>query len=379
MAGKKQDEWARGREVYTADQVENVLREIGIEVRDETENDWLSYCPFHGNTDSPAFSTSKTSGYSLCFNPACAVGTDPKEGPLNLERLVLKMKGFSRIEAKRFILLRKNANSTFEERFDSIKIEDIELKEFPPQAIEVMHERFMLTQVAKDYMKGRGFEKETMEHFKVGFTPASTGYNVPVYRPHDMIVVPAYDHKSKPVGLVGRSLVGKEFKNYGPDAGGRGFHKSKIVWNLNNARKHETIILTESTFDSMRVHQAGYPNVGALLGGTLSREQEGLLKRHFSRIIIMTDNETGDDRIFHRHCRKCLNKRFDYCQGHQPGRDLGMQIVERLPNIKVSWAVYDERNVYANNVKDAAAMTDKDIVTCLRNAIPHFDYMEWVA
>jgi DNA primase len=375
---KQGDSWDKGREVYSPLQVETVLREAGIEVREETVNDFLSLCPFHGNDDSPAFSTSKTSGYSLCFNPTCGVGTDPKEPALSLERLVGKVKHLSRIEAKRFILLRKDASVSFQDQFDSIKVEDIELKEFSSEAIDMMHQRLLQTPEAIDYLKGRGLERETVGFFKVGFAPAATG-NVPIYRPHDMIMVPAYDHKSKPVGLVGRSLVGKEFKNYGPDPGGRGFHKSKIVWNLNNARKFDTCIITEATFDSMRVHQAGYPNVAALLGGTLSREQEGLLKRHFTRIIIMTDNETGDDKTYHRMCRKCLNQGHEYCQGHQPGRDLGMQLVERLPDIRISWAVYDERNVYARNVKDASAMTDHEIQVCLRNAIPHYDYLDWVA
>lgn len=357
-----------------------MLKAIGVDVREDTEHDWLSYCPFHGNSDTPAFSTSKVSGFSLCFNPACGVGTDPREPPLSLERLVMKMKGYTPIQAKRVILLNKDT-TTFEERFDSIRVEDIDLKEFSSEAIEVMHKRLGQTPAALEYLHGRGFTNDTLQHFKVGFAPAAIGRNVPVYRPHDMIMVPAYDHTSKPVGLVGRSLVGKEFKNYGPDEGGRGFHKSKIVWNLNNARKHDTIIITEATFDSMAVHQADYPNTGALLGGTLSAVQEQLLKRHFTHGIIMTDNETDENKgiIYHRHCRKCIRAGNQMCQGHAPGRELGMSLVERLPMIKWSWAMHDARNVYARGVKDARAMTDKEIVDSLRGAISHFDYMEYVA
>lgn len=381
MARSQNNEWDSSPEVYSPNQVEAVLRGIGIEVVDETHNDFLSYCPFHGNTHDPAFSTSKTTGYSLCFNPACNVGGRKEEGALTLERLVMRVKGGSRIEAKRTILLAAQEGS-FEERFDSIRVEDMEdLKEFPAEAIEVMHARLGQTPAALEYLHGRGFDNDTLQHFKVGFAPAATGYNVPVYRPHDMIMVPAYDHKSRPVGLVGRSLVGKEFKNYGPEEGGRGFHKSKMVWNLNNARKYDTIVITEATFDSMAVHQAGYPNTGALLGGSLSKVQEELLKRHFTNGIIMTDNETDENKgvIYHRTCRKCLNNKFEYCQGHAPGRELGMTLVERLPTIKWSWAMHDARNVYARGVKDARAMTDKEIVDSLRGAISHFDYMEYVA
>lgn len=288
----------------------------------------------------------------------------------------MELKGLEKIPAKRFI--RKYSAMTpesFEEKFESISLDDPEQKEFPQSAIDKMHERFMQTPSAKAYMKGRGFERATMEHFKVGFTPASSG---PIYRPQDMVVVPAYDYKGKPVGLVGRSIEGKMFKNYGPEAGGRGFHKSHHVWNLQNAKSHSRLVIVESTFDGMRVHQAGYPNVGALLGGSLSKTQKQLISRHFEGVIIMTDNETvaNNSLTYHKHCVKCLRKGHDMCQGHAPGRDLGLQIAAELPRLDVRWAFYDDKNVYANGVKDASDMTDDEIRQCLRNSISHYDYYD---
>lgn len=368
--------WESTKDIYSPSEVEAVLQALGISIVDETDNDFLSLCPYHGNTDTPAFSTSKRYGYSICFNPACGEG---QEHRLTLERLVGNIKRLDRMSAKRFVMLNKgNASVSFEEKFDAIDKAPEELPEFPPHAIEKMHSRFLETVAAKEYMEGRGFTIETMKHFNVGFTLASTG---PVYRKHDMVVVPAYDHKSRPVGLVGRSIIGKDFKNFGANPNGTGFHKSQIVWNLQNARRYETIILAESTFDAMRIHQAGYPNVGALLGGNLSRAQIDLLNRHFSRAIIFTDdeNEHNGDMTYHRNCKKCLRQKFDMCQGHAPGRELGMKIAESLPRMRISWATYDDKHIYANNVKDAAAMTDDEIRKCLRNASSHFDYLEMVA
>lgn len=375
------DTWNDIKEVYSASEVEAVLRALGIDVRDETDNDFLSLCPYHGNTDTPAFSTSKRYGFSLCFNPACAKG---QEFRLTLEGLVRDLKGLDHMGAKRFVMRHKgDSGETFDEKFDSIQTEPEELREFPASAIEKMHQRLMGTPAAKAYLKGRGFERETIEHFKVGFTPASRfDENIPssVSKP-DMVVVPAYDHNNRPVGLVGRSIVGKEFKNFGADDHGRGFHKSKIIWNLNNARRYETIILTESTFDSMRIHQAGYPNVGALLGGSLSVAQMNLINRHFTHVVIFTDSENKENNqlTYHTPCSKCLKEGFSYCQGHAAGRDLGMKIANSLPRLRISWATYDDKNIYANNVKDAAAMTDDEIRQCLRNAISHFEYLDWVA
>lgn len=378
MAVRRDDEWTSFREVYSPAEVEAVLRALGIDVRDETENDFVSLCPYHGNTDSPAFSTSKRYGYSVCFNPSCAVGTEFR---LTLDKLVRDLKHLDHMSAKRFVIKYKGeSGESFKDKFDSIKVEEPDLKEFPQVAIDKMHGRFLQTPNAIQYMHGRGMDDETLAFFKVGFTPKSVPL-AKVYRKQDMIVVPSYDHKARPVGLVGRSIEGKEFKNYGAEENGTGFHKSKIIWNLQNARRYETIILTESTFDAMRIHQSGYPNVGALLGGSLSVVQADLLNRHFSRVIIFTDSENVENggMIYHRRCAKCLKKKHDMCQGHAPGRDLGMKIAETLPRLRTSWATFDDKHIYANNVKDAAAMTDDEIRQCLRNQISHFEYMEWTS
>ena len=53
-------------------------------------------------------------------------------------------------------------------------------------------------------------------------------------------------------------------------------------------------IVVEGFFDCLRVHQAGYPNVVALLGVSLSQVQEQLLLERFPRLVLMLDgDETG--------------------------------------------------------------------------------------
>lgn len=375
MGTTRRDEWNSSEPVYTPGQVEAVLRALGIDVREETDQVFISFCPYHGNTESPAFATNKITGYSICFNPSCAVGSE-RENILPLEKMVRDLKHLNHFEAKRFVIKNRD-NTSFQDRFDSIKL-DQEPQPFPSKAIETMENRFWQSPPAIDYMHGRGFTDDTLRKFHVGFTPAS---EKPIYKPWDMVVVPAYDHRGTPVGIVARSIEGKEFKNYGPGAKGTGFQKSKIVWNLNNARRSETCIINEATFDGMAVDQAGYPNVAALLGGSLSETQKQLLRRHFNTLIIMTDNENKENGAMNYpiNCRKCLKAGFDMCQGHAPGRDLGMKIATEMSDMRIKWAMYDEKNVYANNVKDARAMNDEEISKCLRNSISHFDYLDLVA
>lgn len=312
----------------------------------------MSFCPYHGNSDTPAFATSKTMGISSCFNPSC-------EEVASLEKLVRDIKGLNHFQAKRFIMSRSNPDVTFESKFDAIKLKTDKLEEFPIDVLKSCY-RSLWSEggaVAREYLFGRGFTEETLRYFKVGYSAKQ-----------DMIIVPMFDGKEMPIGLIGRSIVGKSFKN------SRGLPKNRTPWNLHNAKRHEAVIIVESSFDAMRVHQAGYPNVIALLGGSLSADQEHLIKRYFNKVIIMTDNDAP---AYYTNCRKCGRVGLDLCGGHQPGRVLGASIAEKLRGIRISWATYSDTEIYPRDVKDATDMIDDEIRQCLRNAISNSDYMAW--
>lgn len=328
----------------------------------------MCFCPYHGNKVDPAFTVGKNNGWGYCQNPSCSE-------TVTLERLVRDMLKVSHLEAKRLIFLKRNSDKPFSERFDSIKVSVPELKEFSQAAIDRMHERFWGSP-GHEYMNGRGFTDETLEYFKTGFSEASQydKLNINSVSKPDSVMVPVWDNKGRPVGLVSRSIKDKGFKYFGPGEHGTGFHKSQVIYNLQNARKYETIILVEASFDAKKIHQAGYPNVGALLGGSLSRVQEELIKRHFTRVIIFTDNDKPE---YYPNCRKCLKKGVDLCLGHRPGRDLGLQIVDRLQGLRVHWATDGSEGIYPRGVKDATDMQDDEIRSCLRGAISHYEYLDW--
>src|SRR5258705_2735626 len=86
------------------------------------------------------------------------------------------------------------------------------------------------------------------------------------------IAIPIYDERGDLVAYAGRS-VGKELaetkgKYRLPD----GFKKSFVLFNLHRAKEHAArgLIVVEGFFDAMKVHQAAYPNVVALMGSTVS-------------------------------------------------------------------------------------------------------------
>lgn len=334
-----------------------MLRECGIEIRQETEHDFLSFCPYHGNRDTPAFSTSKQYGVSTCFNPGCGVAVP-------LERLIIDMKNITVPAARRLIMRKQGAGGkTFAERMEELDAKPDKFEEFPRSIIENNEAALWHpdNQFALDYLRyDRGFTEATIKKFNMGYSEQQGLITTPMMDPTGNFYI----------GVIGRSPTdeNKVFKN------SQNLPKSRTLWNIHNARRHESVIIVEANFDAASVDQAGYPNVVATLGGTLSLEQERMIKRHFNKVIIMTDNDPPQYNVV---CRKCMRRGHNMCQGHQPGRELGMVIADKFSNMRVSWAAYDDNHIFARDVKDANKMTSDEITQCLRNAVPHSEYLEW--
>jgi hypothetical protein len=143
------------------------------------------------------------------------------------------------------------------------------------------------------------------------------------------------------------------------------------MFNLHRAKKcGGTVIVCESSFDAIRIHQAGFPNVVATLGGYISKDNLANLNRFFSKIIIMTDFDDIENHIADN-CRKCYPEK---CKGHNPGRDLGMSIANALSNKDIEWAMWNDSVVYPHGAKDAGDLTDEEIGLCIRNSMSHVEY-----
>jgi DNA primase len=125
---------------------------------------------------------------------------------------------------------------------------------------------------AHPYLTERGFTAETIAHFGVGFC---TGKGIMAGR----LAIPIHNEQGELVAYAGR------WPGNPPDSEGKyklptGFHKSSVVYNLHRASEHAKdagLIVVEGFFDCMRLHQAGIVNVVALMGSSLSDEQEALI------------------------------------------------------------------------------------------------------
>jgi len=152
------------------------------------------------------------------------------------------------------------------------------------------------------YFKRRGVKEETAKHFGAGFFHGRGSM-------HGRVVFPVHNEIGELIGYAGRAvddeMAEKEGKYKTP------FHKSLVLFNLHRVleTKSREIIVGEGFFGTMKIFQAGFPNVVAVMGSSLSDEQEQLLVENFDRVVIIGD---GDDsgRAFARDASERLTRKM---------------------------------------------------------------------
>ncbi len=314
---------------YSKADLRSILQSCGIEIISQTGTDFLCLCPFHHNTDSPAFAASYSKGLYICYNQNCnSSGT--------VLDLVMQLTNRNNFEAMRFISANKlSEGEKFEEGLKELLDDKPEFVEFSQSIQDKLHKDLVVNNinVSQDYFKTRKIYEEAWNYFKLGYSSAQKMVTVPLHSPEGLLV-----------GVIGRSVDGKAFKN-SPN-----LPRNKTMFNLHRAKREGgTIIVVESSFDVIRLWQAGYPNAVATLGGSISDTNIHHLNKYASTIIIMTDNDPA-------------------------GRALGNTIAYKLKSKNVLWAKYNHNTVYPHMAKDVGDMKDEEIKQCIKNAIPHFEY-----
>lgn len=315
---------------YAPNHIKSVIKSLGLDIVAEPGNEVMFYCPFHSNRHTASCCINKSSGVWLCFNPSCG-----ESGTLiELVRRVLRKNDF---EAMRFIAAEETSIlNNFDEVMAGIFEDKPDFEEFPQETLDKLYNDLKENKDGQSYLNSRGINTSSIDYFKLGY---SSNMN--------MVITPVHSPDGTPIGLVGRSIEGKAFKN------STNLPKSKTLFNVHRAKRiGNHVIIVESNFDAIRIHQAGFPNVVAVLGGMLSTEQHKLLNRYFNKITIMTDSDLA-------------------------GRELGLSIANRLKNKDLLWGSYEYGKIYPHDAKDAGDMTDEEIKACIVNAVSDIEYRSW--
>lgn len=132
------------------------------------------------------------------------------------------------------------------------------------------------------YLHARDIRKETAVAFGVGF------YSGPGLMQH-RLVIPIEDEAGQVVGYCGRALDGSEPRYKFPPK----FAKSQLLFNLHRAAAthQQRVIVVEGFFDCLKVYQAGFRSVVALMGSSLYEKQYRLLVQQFRSITLMLDGD----------------------------------------------------------------------------------------
>jgi DNA primase len=185
---------------------------------------------------------------------------------------------------------------------------------------------FVLTGVdhSHPYLVERGIDPATAVEFGVGFYAGSGLLS-------GRVVIPIANARGQIVAYAGRALDNSVPKYKLP----AGFRKASELFNLHRAAAtgSQTVIVVEGYFDCLRVHRAGLPWVVAMMGSSLSTEQENVLLKAFDRVVLMLDGDAAgraaNRAIAARLCRRCLVSEVQVPDGAQPDQ-LSLAAIQQL-------------------------------------------------
>ena len=263
--------------------IEQVLGSYGVALQRVGRHQLRGLCPLptHGSQRSrQSFSVDTVKNVWACHSASCCKLRQGRVGG-NVLDLVAWLEGCS---------IRQAALRLQEQRRDGRASDHHQLASKGSSRINPLplpRLRFSLRLRWHPYLEERGVQPGTATEFGIGYY---TGSGIL----HHRVVFPIHDSAGQLVGYAGRSLDGGEPRYLFPP----GFRKSQVVFNLHRAVRKAAgcAIVVEGFFDCLRVHQAGYSNVVALLGVSLSEVQEQLLLERFPRLVLMLDGDEAGRR-----------------------------------------------------------------------------------
>lgn len=223
--------------------------------------------------------------------------------------------------------------------------------------------------------KDRGLTQESVEMFKIGYSPdkpgvlfdflsKKRGYNAPdlgksglfAGRNYDRfegrVVFPLMDHRGNIVGFSGRMLpwVKQDRAKYINSPETASYHKSKVLYGLNvskqEIRSKGYAIVVEGELDMISPYQHGFKNIVAIKGSALTEDQIMLLSRFCNKIIFCLDADFAGDEAAKRASIMAENK--------------GLEVqVARLTKYKdPDEAVKNDSKSFENDIKNAVGIWD---------------------
>lgn len=129
------------------------------------------------------------------------------------------------------------------------------------------------------YFFRRGFTKEDMWWFKIGYDAVSK-----------TVVIPVFDPYLQVVGFIGRYIDKNRKKNERYKV--YSFNRGDYLFPLDKVdTSKEYVILVEGIFDAMRLHSYGYRNTLAIMSDIITKKQLSYLRSICDCVLYLGDND----------------------------------------------------------------------------------------
>ena len=146
-----------------------------------------------------------------------------------------------------------------------------------------------------DYLAGKGYFREDL--IDSGVLGVSSKNNRLFDAQGERLIFPIINAFDEVIGFGGRVLKKTDFGKYKNTKETMLFDKSKILYNINllkKLKKEQPIreaIIVEGYMDTISLYQAGFKNVVASMGTSLTKEQARLIKRYTDNVLISYDGD----------------------------------------------------------------------------------------
>lgn len=264
------EKWFDFAEIKQAAGLLDVLKRYRVgELRRSGRNQWRGRCPLHGGQGQDSFHVNDARQLFHCF--ACGAGGTVLDFVAAMEQCSVA-EAARRLAAWWAVAGRERkavpATATITKKREANQPLRFRLRE-----LDSRH----------PYLRERGITEQTAQRFGLGF------YEGPGLL-HNRLVIPLHDEWGQLVAYCGRSLDGADPRYKFP----AGFAKSQMLFNWHRAvtEGQQSVIVVEGFFDCLKVHQAGFGSVVALMGVVLYERPRLLLRQRFSQVILMLDGDT---------------------------------------------------------------------------------------
>lgn len=289
-----------------------------VKVERRGANYWAC-CPFH-HEKTPSFSINAPDRYYHCFG--CGASGD----------VIRFVQEYENVEFSQAVeILAKRAGLEVPANDDRSGERTAELKRKKDNYLKIMRlsARFYLNNLYSgkaekylEYLSGRKLSPSTVKKFGLGasfdFTSLPSFLLDNGFSPQDIVdsgacirsdegrildaeggrlIFPIINHMDEVIAFGGRVMVKTDRAKYKNTRETMIFNKSKNLYNVNLVKKLKraggisSVIMVEGYMDAISMYQAGFQNVVASMGTSLTKEQARLCKRYSDNVFISYDGD----------------------------------------------------------------------------------------